>query len=152
MQFRFWIKCSSINLYMKIPVPNRYSSMWAVSSPVQIDQTCWSNIIQHCWMQHAWPVWTERWNMLPMMLDDVGWGLTWQHDQLCWTWSLFWQHDQTCWMVLDGVGWSFILFKLYIQHCPTFSLAWSKLWVLVPKSNIVGWCWIRFNIPASSTI
>ena len=36
--------------------------------PVKTKPTCWSNIIQHCWMQHVGLVWTLCW----MMLEDVG--------------------------------------------------------------------------------
>jgi hypothetical protein len=36
--------------------------------PVQTKPTCWSNIIQHCWMQHVGLVWTLCW----MMLNNVG--------------------------------------------------------------------------------
>ena len=65
--------------------------------PVETNQTCWSNIITHCWTQHVLPVWTAQSNML----DSVG-----HHP----TFSLAWlttRHNfgteiQQCWMVFDS--------------------------------------------------
>ena len=55
--------------------------------------------------------------------------------------------------MLDGLGWSLTLFKVFNQHSLTFSLAGSKSWPAwyIPKSNIAGWCWIRLNTPAFNT-
>ena len=65
------------------------------------------------------------------------------------------QHNQICWIVLDDVWWRLTLLKLFIEHRPTFSFAWSKYAIiscLVLKSNIIGCSWIRLNTPASNTI
>ena len=92
-----------------------------------------------------------RSNWSNMLIKHVG-QTCWSNIVGCNMFDLFEQLYETCWTVLDRVGWNYTMFKLFIQHCPTFSPTWSKSWVLVPKSNIVGWCWIRLNVPVSSTI
>ena len=68
----------------------------------------------------------------------------------CNTFDLFEQHNQTCWIVLDGVGrsdvkWSLTLFKLFIQHHPTFPFAWSKVRHNFVHGTEIQHCWIMLD-------
>ena len=58
------------------------------------------------------------------------------------------RHVGRCWTMLDK-GW---LFKLFIQHFRSRDQKYAIMSCLVLKFNIVGWCWICLNTPASNTI
>ena len=96
---------------------------------VQTNQTCWSNIIQQS-------------NIVgPNMFDP------------------FEQHNEACWIMLDGVERCWMKFYFVqkfssniVQHFRSHGQNYAIILYLVLKSNIVGWCWIRLNTPASNTI
>ena len=79
----------------------------------QTDPTCWSNIIQHCWMEHVESVRTSCWVMMVDQTDPTCWFNIIQH---CWmqhvgsVWTLCWmivlnQTDPTCWYNINQHCW-----------------------------------------------
>ena len=61
-------------------------------------------------------------------------------------------HNQTYWIVLDGVGWSLTLFKLFIKHCPTFSFTWTKICHHFMPSTETQHCWMVLDSFEHSSI
>ena len=89
--------------------------------PVQTKPTCWSNITQHCWMQHV--------------------GL------VC----------RLCWIMLEDVGLSLNLLKIFVQHCATLlaqqcckmlaSFEQASSECVFYKNNLQLLSMIKFTIP-----
>ena len=89
-----------------------------VLRPDKTDPTCWSMIIQHCWIQHAGPASSTSSN-------NVGCHMLVQHHPA----------------LLDPTGWSNIIQHCWIQHVgPTSSNIVGRN-VLEPFEHVVGWWW-----------
>ena len=82
-------------------------------------------LVKHCWTQHVWPDWTAQSNIL----DSVG----------------------RCWTMLDEVWLCSNFSSNLVQQFRSHDQKYAIISCLVLKSNIVWWCWIRWNTPTSNT-